>query len=143
LTAKSIVSAVLLVAALLASPITHAAQLKITVENIRSLQGTLHISIFSDSASYKKDGNAARELTVEVDSSIQTIVVDDLAEGEYAVALIHDKNENGMLDTNFIGIPKEGYGFSNNGGRFGPPKFSKASFVLADQKHINIKLHSH
>ena len=47
----------------------------------------------------------------------------------YAVSVIHDENSNGKLDTNFMGIPREGVGASNNAkGHFGPPKFDAASF---------------
>jgi len=127
--------------ALLVSPVAWAAQLTITIDNIQTPKGKLHISIYSDAESYKNERGAIRELEVAVDSSVHTIVVEDLAEGEYAVQLVHDENNNGKFDTNFVGIPKEGYGFSNNGGRFGPPRFEKALFRLSEKTHINIKLH--
>ena len=44
---------------------------------------------------------------------------------------MHDENRNGKLDTNFLGIPKEGVGASNNPkSRFGPPSFEESMFVL-------------
>jgi uncharacterized protein (DUF2141 family) len=49
--------------------------------------------------------------------------------GTYAVSVIHDENSNGKLDTNFIGVPREGIGASNDAkGHFGPPKFEAAAF---------------
>ena len=60
----------------------------------------------------------------------------DLAPGKYAISIIHDENNNDKLDTNFIGIPKEGFGFSNNPRiMFGPPSFEKASFEI-NQAHV-------
>ena len=54
----------------------------------------------------------------------------DLAQGNYAVALIHDENANGKLDTALM-IPREGFGFSNNPAiGFGPPKFAAARFAV-------------
>lgn len=54
-----------------------------------------------------------------------------VAPGGYAVALFHDENDNAKMDTNFIGIPKEGYGFSNNArGRLSAPTFEQAAFSL-------------
>ncbi len=48
--------------------------------------------------------------------------------GTYAISVFHDENSNGRLDMNFLGIPREGVGASNNAkGRFGPPKFNNAS----------------
>lgn len=56
---------------------------------------------------------------------------DDLPYGNYAIAVYHDKNTNGELDTNLLGIPKEAYGFSNNArGRFGPASWSDAHFTI-------------
>jgi len=52
-----------------------------------------------------------------------------LAEGDYAVKVFHDVNENGVLDTSWMGLPKEPYGFSNNAmGTFGPPSFDQSKF---------------
>ncbi len=56
---------------------------------------------------------------------------ENVAPGTYAVAAYHDSNDNGELDTNWIGIPKEGTAATNDAkGRMGPPKFEDAKFVL-------------
>lgn len=53
-----------------------------------------------------------------------------IAPGTYALAVIHDENLNGKLDANWLGIPSEGYGFSNDArAALGPPSFSAASFA--------------
>ena len=58
-----------------------------------------------------------------------------IAPGTYAVSVFHDENSNGKLDTNFMGIPREGVGASNNArGHFGPPKFEDAAFRYAGGK---------
>jgi uncharacterized protein (DUF2141 family) len=55
----------------------------------------------------------------------------DLAPGEYAVSVVHDENGNNTLDTNWVGMPKEGIGTSNNAkGRMGPPKYRDAKFTV-------------
>ena len=65
----------------------------------------------------------------------------DLPYGTYAVAVIHDANENGKLDTNLIGMPTEAYGFSNDARRmFGAPRFEQASFLL-DGEEARITIH--
>jgi uncharacterized protein (DUF2141 family) len=59
------------------------------------------------------------------------IVVNDLKPGKYAFKYFHDKNVNKKLDLKWMGIPKEGFGFSNNAkGTFGPPSLEKMIFVL-------------
>jgi uncharacterized protein (DUF2141 family) len=62
----------------------------------------------------------------------------NLAGGTYALAIVHDENANGQLDT-FVKIPREGYGFSRNAPvRFGPPKFGEASFTLTPGRNIQV-----
>jgi uncharacterized protein (DUF2141 family) len=55
-----------------------------------------------------------------------------IAVGRYAISAFHDENSNGKLDTNFIGMPREGVGASNDAkGHMGPPKFPAAAFQFA------------
>ena len=64
-----------------------------------------------------------------------------LPHGEYAVTLFVDFNGNNKLDKNFLGIPKEQYGFSNNVmGKMSPPTFDQAKFVITGATTQNIKL---
>ena len=59
----------------------------------------------------------------------------------YAFTFFHDLNKNKKLDTNFLGIPKEPYGFSNEKkGRFGPPKFKEVSFKLNKSSIFKISI---
>ena len=72
------------------------------------------------------------------------LVFEDLPAGDYAVSVMHDANKNGELDKTAIGIPKEGFGFSNNVlGRFGPPKFKEAKFTMPLEKTLVITLKYH
>jgi uncharacterized protein (DUF2141 family) len=60
--------------------------------------------------------------------------------GKYAVRYYHDENLNGEMDTNLVGIPKEGYGFSNNAkGSFGPPPFKEWLFEISNDTKISLK----
>ena len=61
-----------------------------------------------------------------------TAVFEDLPQGSYGVAVIHDENRNGKLDFNEMGMPVEGYGHSNNPERrMGPPKFDETKFAVS------------
>ncbi len=62
-----------------------------------------------------------------------------LKDGVYAVAIIHDENGNGALDTNPLGIPTEGVGASTNPRVFGKPKFDQAQFTLKGNASITIE----
>lgn len=68
------------------------------------------------------------------------IEINSLNFGEYAIKVFHDKNNNGKLDTDFLGIPKENYGYSNNARSwFGPPSWQKAKFLFS-QKEMKIEI---
>ena len=73
----------------------------------------------------------ADAVTRSVPAGVHAIRFDALPRGDYAVAVIHDENNNAKLDT-FAGIPREGFGFSRNPPiRFGAPRFTAARFTLA------------
>jgi uncharacterized protein (DUF2141 family) len=64
-------------------------------------------------------------------------------QGVYALVVIHDEDSNGKLNTNWLGIPTEGYGFSNNAkGLLGPPKFPAASFSY-DGRSVDLTISLH
>jgi len=68
---------------------------------------------------------------------------EDIAPGTYALAVIHDENMNGKLDANGLGIPTEGYGFSNDAtASLGTPPFSAASFAY-DGRHLDLTISLH
>jgi uncharacterized protein (DUF2141 family) len=76
-----------------------------------------------------QDDPNARRMTVPTRLAGE-LKFENLPSGTYALALIHDENGNGKLDT-MMGIPKEGFGFSKNPAiRFGPPSFKSAGVVI-------------
>jgi len=109
------------------------AQLEITIKNIQNDKGNVRVGIFKDKETFLK--NAAYGKVVKARKNELKVIFDDLPSGTYAVSVIHDENENGKLDSNMIGIPKEGFGFANDAmGTFGPPGFEKASITVETQK---------
>jgi uncharacterized protein (DUF2141 family) len=74
-----------------------------------------------------------------IDTSLEFTI--ELPEGEYAISLYHDVNDNNTLDTGLFGIPTEGYGFSNNvKGLMGAPSFEKSKFSLTEDRIMRINL---
>ncbi len=66
--------------------------------------------------------------------------LDSLYYGEYAIRVFHDENSNGKLDLNFLGIPLEEYGYSNNvSAWFGPPSWEKAQFIF-NKEELTIEI---
>ena len=69
-----------------------------------------------------------------------SLKIDSLEYGVYAIRVFHDENSNGILDLNFLGIPMEEYGYSNNvSAWFGPPKWEKTRFLF-NQREMNIEI---
>lgn len=67
------------------------------------------------------------------------IVIDSIPDGEYTFRYFHDENNNQELDTGFLGIPKEGFGFSNNAkGKCGPPKKEKTIFTIFNDTTLTV-----
>ena len=71
------------------------------------------------------------------DKKIASATFSDLPKATYAVAVFHDKNKNGVMDKNLVGVPTEKYGFSNNAREtFSAPSFESASVKVEGQKTI-------
>lgn len=77
----------------------------------------------------------------QIRDSISIFSIQNLKPGKYAVRYYHDENLNGTMETNKLGKPTEGYGFSNNViGKFGPPPFEKWIFELKENKKLQLKI---
>lgn len=106
--------------------------LEIHVNNIKSKKGSIRFGLFSTEADYLK--NPIEKKVIKSTGKDVTVVFENLQPGDYALSVIHDENENGELDSNALGIPKEGFAFGNNAlGSFGPPPFEKAKITIVDQ----------
>ena len=109
--------------------LAHAADLTITVKGVRSGDGAVFLAVYDSGKSFMKVPQAKTTRRLDAGKGDLKIVIRDLPAGRYAIAAYHDENGNGKLDTNALGIPEEGYGFSNDArGSFGPPQFSEAAF---------------
>lgn len=117
---------------LLSAIISHAQnKLEISVKNIKELKGTIRVGLFDNEENFLKE--AVQGKVVDVNAATMTVVFENLKPGDYALSVIHDENANGDLDTNAVGIPKEGFGFGNDAmGLFGPPSFKKAKITMSE-----------
>ena len=113
---------------------------KLTVEitNVTSEEGQIILAIYNSSENYDKR-IAFQE--VKLKPEIDTVIFEtNLPDGEYLVMLVHDINNNGKLDTSFIGMPKEPVGLSNYDGKGIPGKFKKHKFPVNENTEIIIPL---
>ena len=119
---------------------TNIHDVKVHINGLKNSKGKLLVGLYTDEASFLKKQFKSKVVTIENEKG--TLVFKDVPEGIYAVSFIHDKNDNGKMDTNFMGIPKEDYGCSNNAkGFMGPPKWEDAKFELKGKdKTITISI---
>jgi uncharacterized protein (DUF2141 family) len=104
----------------------------VDISGLRSDKGQMLCALYSSAqaeAFPKKADKAVARLTAKIVDHQAVCEFTGVAPGTYAVSVVHDENSNGKLDTNFIGMPREGVGASNDAkGHMGPPKFSAAAF---------------
>lgn len=101
----------------------------VTVVDLRSAEGSVLACLTSSEGAFPDCGEdqRAQRRVVRANTRV-TIVFNDVAPGEYAIALLHDENGNGKADKTLF-LPKEGFGFSRDAkANFGPPRFSSAAF---------------
>jgi uncharacterized protein (DUF2141 family) len=89
-------------------------QVSIHVDGFRNQKGDLGVTVFKSPEGWPEDNARAYFHHGFPISGNQSTAQLDLPPGRYAIAILHDENSNRKLDRNFIGIPKEGFGFSNN-----------------------------
>jgi uncharacterized protein (DUF2141 family) len=117
--------------------------LTVIISNFRSNRGSAAVALYNlEKAFPKSPEKAVKVLFIPINDKKSVAVFENLPAGEYAVSVFHDENGNKKMDTNFLGIPKEGVGASNNArGHFGPPKYKDAKFNFngsAQTIYINI-----
>ena len=114
--------------------------LKLTVSNIKNAVGDMYIAVYADEATYMKDRFAEAIAPIETEGTLDVEI--KIPKGTYAITIFHDENGDAKLNTNFVGIPKEPFGFSNNPKMmFGPPNFKEASFDFKEEgQQIGIEL---
>lgn len=102
----------------------------VEIAGLRNDKGQVVCALYSSADGFpKKSEKAIAHLNSAISDKQAICEFSGIAPGTYAVSVYHDENSNGKLDTNFMGIPREGVGASNGArGHLGPPKFDAAAF---------------
>jgi uncharacterized protein (DUF2141 family) len=133
-------AAVIVVASVLSAGDTHAAEpgrIEVTVTGVSTAKGLVGCALFSSKTGFPLESkkHALTQIRVPVVRGNATCTFPSVAPGTYAVAVVHDTNDNELADTNFLGMPTEGVGVSNNAmPTLSPPTFEACSFrVMSSQ----------
>jgi uncharacterized protein (DUF2141 family) len=124
-------------------PQQNSAKLTVKVTGFKNDKGVVRALLFNSENGFPEaTEKAIRSASVKINGTQAEFDFENLPPGRYAISLFHDSQNSGKLRTNLVGIPRDGYGFSNNSmGTFGPPSFKDASFqITAGQNTHIIKL---
>ena len=127
---------------LLSGPVLADGTLTVALTGIAPLSGEAGCSLFASDAGFPMDASTARTVWVTVTGPGTHCVIPSVKPGTYALSVAHDVNGNHKLDTNFIGLPLEQWGVSNNvRPTLRPPRFAEAAFVMpADANNYSISI---
>jgi uncharacterized protein (DUF2141 family) len=113
--------------------------IEVEIHNFKSNKGQALVGLYNSEDSFLKEEYKGK--IVKISNKKAVLTFDDLPDGNYAVTVIHDEDGNEDLTTNFLGIPKESIGASNDApARFGPPKWKDAMFEVRNGKTLKKKI---
>ncbi len=115
--------------------------ISIAIPNLKNTKGEILIGVYNKQDGFPKENKQYKYYIIKADKFSGEYNITDLPRGEYAIAIFHDTNADGICNTNFLGIPKEGYGFSKNiKPVFSVPKFNECKIDLNSNMAIKINL---
>ncbi|WP_107038220.1 DUF2141 domain-containing protein [Brumimicrobium mesophilum] len=115
----------------------------IEVKGIKNEMGKVRFIVFSHPHGFPSSPEKAKYIAEgEININSSKIEIKNIPFGEYAVSVMHDENNDGKISKNFLGIPQEGIGVSNDTkSTFGPPRFDQAKFKFTrDKQSIEINM---
>lgn len=105
-------------------------KLTVVVSNVKSEKGYILVALYNSGRSFLV--TPVKTASAKAKEGHVMVVFQDIPEGDYAATVLHDLNDNKKMDENLLGIPKEGFGFSNDAmGSFGPPGYKECIFPVA------------
>ena len=116
-------------------------RLEVVVSGVTSSEGNVLVALYQEASAFPKFEKVFRVGKAHAATGDTKVVLEDLPAGEYALAVFHDENGNDALDKNWLGLPKEDYGFSMARTKtFGPPSFEECLVVLREDMTLEIPL---
>ena len=119
-----------------------AARIIVTIDGLHSAQGNVFVGLYATPSKFLNGNQCDAQKKVRASTGPVTVVFDNLPPGTYAVGAYHDENGNEHLDTNFLGLPEEGYALSNGVRAVtSKPTFQQAAFTVgAGDKPVSLHI---
>ena len=122
--------------------LSQAETLRVAIENVTKAKGSVIVSVYQGPQSYGNGKNGSPDLVLVKAASLSPMTFEfhNVQSDTVLVSVLHDRNDNKKMDTNFVGMPKEPYGFSNNArGRFGPISYEQGA-VSMDSELVAVSI---
>ena len=115
--------------------------LTVVITNVPESKGTIMLQVMAGEGEFSGEASPVAAFRQRARSGELTFSTSGLPSGDYAVRVMHDRNDNGELDSNFVGMPSEPWAFSNNAtGSFGPPGWEQVKFTHEGDSVQRIRL---
>ena len=119
--------------AILSLPVLSQGKITVQIRNFENNKGGCIVCLYDNAGDFSDKGKPVKCTTLPIVNKTTKAVFENVLPGSYAILVIHDANNNQKFDTNFLGIPKEGYGASRNKlPMAAAPKFDENSFPVTD-----------
>ncbi len=116
--------------------------LSVVITNIKQNKGNIRLGIFKNSETFPVTGKQYQGYEFPVKNYKASIQIPNIPKGNYAIGILHDANGNKKMDKNFLGLPLEPYGFSNDArATFSAPSFESAKFYHDGNTALTIKVY--
>lgn len=115
--------------------------IQLEISGFNNTNGQLAIAIFNNANSFESENDTYKDSTLIVTGDEMIILIEDVDPGTYAISIFHDENTNEELDVNWLGIPEEGFGFSNNPAiGFSAPEYNDCSFTIEENTTLGVPI---
>ncbi|MBC8753799.1 DUF2141 domain-containing protein [Kordia sp. YSTF-M3] len=109
---------------------TEGVTITVTVDKVKNNKGKVLFALYTEDTFMKRQPLQA--VGSKIEENKVTVTFTNVPKGEYAITCVHDENDNGQMDFEPSGMPKEDYGTSNNQLSYGPPEFGPSKFTVKD-----------
>lgn len=116
-------------------------QIEVDVQKVPASVGKISVAVYKDENAFLKFDQVYLSASVDANIGSTQVVINNVPNGQYAIAVFYDANGNDKLDTNWMGIPKEKVAFSKGRMKaFGPPKFEECVFDVSADTKLSVSL---
>ncbi|MCC5921563.1 MAG: DUF2141 domain-containing protein [Cyclobacteriaceae bacterium] len=116
-------------------------QTRLIIEDIKNNEGKILISVFESKKGFPDDPDeSTQNFVINAKKGKISLELEKIKSDEFAVAVVHDENDNGEMDTNAFGMPQEGYGMSNLEKKLRTKPKYKNYAVASSQPEVKVKI---